>query len=679
MKRLCLLTPLLLLLLLLIPSAAWAAAPPTLDQAIDQLTAQGYAQGVEATLNNLGTSPLGFRFAGSPSDNAAAKYLATEMKKMGLANVGLEPVPIDVTDFRGASVTAAGRNLTCSAWGGTTGTPAAGLTGDVVYVHWGSAADFAAAGDVRGKIVLVDFVSDWWWVNLPGAEAALRGAKAMILTFSWDDPAYYSGHPDALGSFDATYDLSFVPFVYMSAQDGDWLKAQLAAKPVTATVKSDIRMTLADNGGVGYNVVGELPGTSKDGQLVVVMSHHDAYFRAGTDDTSAVAGAMLLAKAMKLSGYKPAHTVVFVFTTGEEYGYTNAYYEWIVGSWYQITHTHPDWAGRVLGQLNLEGPGKAGGSLFMRASWDISAWAQTMVQANKTVAGSGAVVDTGIDSWNDQWPFTAAGIPSVYFGTDPPKGYPDVYHTNYDVASRVDWSYLGQNMKFLFRMAQSLDGGLLPYNFKTRAESLAANVSRADLQSAGADPATTDRIMSDVAAFRLAASQYETRKASIAPVAWTATNKKLLSIAREVNVGFTALSVWDDTIYPHQQVMWDCQSLNGAIGDLQQPVVDAGGAIANLENVALTFNGANFSYPVYLQELTRHDMSYYRINWGGQGKQVDYVDVMPEYRQIQNGDYATALAGLLPMRDAEVADLNARLVKMCVVLESVTPQIGALK
>ena len=507
----------------------------------------------------------------------------------------------------------------------------------------------------------------------------MRGAKAMILTFRLGRSAYYSGYPDALGSFDATYDLSFTPFVYLSQQDGDWLKQQLAAGPVTATVKNDTRITMADRGGIGYNVVGELPGTAGDGQLVVVMSHHDAYFRAGKDDTSGVACEMLLAKAMKLSGYKPAHTVVFVFTTAEEYGYTNAYYEWIVGSWYQITHTHADWPGRLRAQLNIEGSGDAGGNVSMLASWEVSAWAKSVVQANKTLAGSGAVVDTGIDSWNDQWPFTAAGVPSVEFGTDAPKGFPDVYHTNYDVASRIDWTFLGQNTKILFRLAQGVDGGLLPYDFKTRAEHLAANVSRADLQSAGADPTTTDRLLSDVAAFRLAASRYETRRASIAPAAWAATNRKLLDIAGEVNRGFTALSVWDDTIYPHQQVMWDCQYLNAAIADLRQPVVDASGALANLENVALTWNGVSFSYPVYLQELTRHDMDYYRINWGAQGKQVDYVDVMPEYRSIESGDYADALAGLLATRNAEVADLDARLVKMCAVLESVTPQIDALK
>jgi Iap family predicted aminopeptidase len=674
-KRLLLCIALACIALLVVPVAAQAAAP-MLDQAIDQLTAQGYAEGIETTLNSYGTSPLGFRFAGSPSDNAAAKYLAAEMRAMGLVNVRLEPVPIDVWDFRGASVTVAGRTMTCSTWGGTRGTPMSGLTGDVVYVHKGSAADFEAAGDVRGKIVLVDFYSDWWWVNLPGSEASLRGAKAMILTFSWGDPAYYSGYPDALGSFDATYDLSFTPFVYMSQQDGDWLKQQIAAGPVTATVRNDVRIKMADKGGVGYNVVGELPGTAKDGQLVVVMSHHDAYFRAGSDDTAGVASEMLLAKAMKVSSYRPAHSVVFVVTTGEEYGYTNAYYEWIVGSWYQITHTHADWPGRVRAQLNLEGPGDAGGRLYMRASWDISAWAKGIVFANKALAGAGATVDTGIDSWNDQWPFTAAGIPSLYFGTDAPKGYPDVYHTNYDVQSRIDWDFLGQNTKFLFRLAQGIDGGLLPYDFKTRAEDLAANVSRADLQSAGADAATTDRLLDDVAAFRRAASKYETRKASL--VGTSAVNVKLMAIAAQINRGFTALSVWDDTIYPHQQVMWDVQYLNGAIGDLQQPVVDAGGALSNLENVALTWNGVYFSYPVYLQELTRHDMDYYRICWGGQGKQVEYVDVMPEYRLIEQGRYAEGLAGLLPIRDREVSDLNARLVNMCEVLENVTAQIVAM-
>ena len=33
---------------------------------------------------------------------------------------------------------------------------------------------------------------------------------------------------------------------------------------------------------------------------------------------------LAIAKAMVLSGYRPQHTVRFMFATGEEFGYTNA-------------------------------------------------------------------------------------------------------------------------------------------------------------------------------------------------------------------------------------------------------------------------------------------------------------------------------------------------------------------
>ena len=58
--------------------------------------------------------------------------------------------------------------------------------------------------------------------------------------------------------------------------------------------------------------------------------------------------------------------MTFVNTTAEEYGYTNASYEWIIGSWYAITQTHPDWPGKTAGMLNLEGQGCHGGSMQMQ-------------------------------------------------------------------------------------------------------------------------------------------------------------------------------------------------------------------------------------------------------------------------------------------------------------------------
>ena len=95
--------------------------------------------------------------------------------------------------------------------------------------------------------------------------------------------------------------------------------------------------------------------------------------------------------------------------------------------------------------------------------------------------------------------------------------------------------------------------------------------------------------------------------------------------------------------------------------------------------MALTWNGEYFSYSVYTQEVSRHLPGYYRLNWGAQGHQALYVDVMPQEWKIKAGDYAGALADLQDVRTIEVADLNARLAEMAQVLEGVTPQVVAVR
>ena len=140
----------------------------------------------------------------------------------------------------------------------------------------------------------------------------------------------------------------------------------------------------------------------------------------------------------------------------------------------------------------------------------------------------------------------------------------------------------------------------------------------------------------------------------------------------------TALTPWDATIYPHQQVMWDVEGMNAAIAALQADPVDTDAAYGALTGTYLTWYGINFSYPVFLKELTRHDPGYYRINWGGQGHLPKPVDVMPEWGLIGAGDYAGAISGLEAERDYYLSDLNVRLGDMAKVLEKVTPQVEAL-
>jgi len=137
--------------------------------------------------------------------------------------------------------------------------------------------------------------------------------------------------------------------------------------------------------------------------------------------------------------------------------------------------------------------------------------------------------------------------------------------------------------------------------------------------------------------------------------------------------------VWDGTVYPHKQVLTNVTGLNNAIAELEKATPDKDVALSGLDAVDLTWYGENFSYAVYQKELTRHDPGYYRITWGGQGHLPVPLDVMPEYRQIENDEYAAALATLTTKRAAELADLVARVQAMSATLAGLTPQVEALR
>ena len=187
----------------------------------------------------------------------------------------------------------------------------------------GSAGAFDAVGDVTGKVVVIDFESTMWSMSMPDMEAGLRGAAAVILTYNPDWPGFY-GQPDALAAFDAETDLSAPPMVWIPWRDGDGLKEALQVGAVTATVKLNAPLTLIADGGTGYNVVGKIKGSTNKSEYVVFGGHHDAWFQGGLDNASSVVDGLVVAKAMKMSHYKPKRTMVFLNTTAEEYGSATA-------------------------------------------------------------------------------------------------------------------------------------------------------------------------------------------------------------------------------------------------------------------------------------------------------------------------------------------------------------------
>ncbi len=696
------LTVTVLAAVLLSSTAAWAK-PMTFDKAVDKLITQKYPQGAENYLDDLGLTPLGFRLAGTPADNAAADYVETQFTGMGLDNVRQEGVPVDVWDMQGAWVRVGGMTFPASQFDGVPGTPGA-VSGQVVYVGQGTLADFAGK-DVSDKIVLLDLELDDWWLNYPGALAALNGAKAVIATWNTSTAPWYTV-PDSLGANDGEYQHDWAPMVYISRADGAILRSQVQAGPIDATVRSDVAVTMHDpawstdpaKGGVGYNVVGEITGTDPNAKAILFAAHHDAHFRAGLDDTGALANMLMIAKAMKMSGYKPQRTIIFLATTGEEFGYTDAWYDWCAGAWWAATQTHKSgtadpWTGpggRVAAMLNLELMARKGARLDIGASTALAPWLRATAKANKALLPNGYGVSTPISSWEDGWTFTAAGVPAMVMEAGG-KNYDQIYHTTVETRKLVDYAYLGKIAKFAYRLTKSANTGLLPIDLAAQARDLEKSVSGPELTGAGADATTVTAALQAMHDYVVATQAFKTRRIPAARIA--ATNAGLSEVASYFNTHLTGLDIWDYQAYPFQQTLWDVQNLDKALAHLTADPVQKDQALEDLGNVALTYYGTTFGPEVYAQNLVRYLPDYPQVTWGGQVNGAWHVDILNEVAMVDAGNYAAAIGALNAVRDDELTGtmvagysgplhmdgLNERLAAMTAALDHMTPLVDALK
>ena len=598
MRRRLLTTVLLVsLVLLMLPAAAQAM---TFDQAVTKLIKDGWAKKMENKIISFKGNSLGFRSAGTASDDACARWIRDQFSAIGLSNVALEGVPVDEWDFKSASVQVSGLGYSnpltykATGFGGGVPTPTAGVTGQVVYVRdvdlmngpWsGSAGAFDAVGDVTGKIVLVDFESSMWWMSLPDMEAGLRGAAAVILTYNPDWPGYY-GQEDALAAFDAETDLSAPPMVWIPWKSGDGLKEALEVGAVTATVKLNAPLKLIADGGKGYNVVGTLKGSTNKGEYVVFGGHHDAWFQGGLDNASSVVNSLVIAKAAKMSHFTPRRNWVFLSTTAEEYGITNSWYDWCIGAWHFITQKHPEMAGKIAGMLNTEIVGYKNGNLWMLASPEVTPMLNERLAASTDLtltrnATAPAVIGQPW-CWNDQWTFTAAGVPSVSFWSQD-NDYSGVYkttiyHTQYDTASLINYPFLGDISKFEFRVAKKFDRGLLPYTLGARADDFEAALNANVVAGDDTTPAVAQVIAKSVGKdvyedfaaagkrFTLTSQTFDMYAgAGKLPAAnLAAVNAQLMQIEKLTNTSFTALDWLDNTTYPFDQITRDIYSMQMA-------------------------------------------------------------------------------------------------------------------
>ena len=298
---------------------------------------------------------IGPRLTGSPQLKEANDWTAEQMKKYGLVNVHLEPWTIAHSWTRGTAkariVAPAEHPLTIASAGWAPGTPGA-VRGPVVYVDAKTKEDLAKfRGKLKGAVVIYQEPASLSppkpedvneeYVRPMQAPPPVKGqpappspfaaliemARARSEFFKQEGVAAVlrdSNKPHGLlnmtGVGGEKFDIGGIPSAFITGEGYRMLWRMLKHGPVT--VELEITNTIGERQMEVYNTVGEIRGSGKPDEVVILGAHLDSW-DLGTGSTDNGTGSMAVleaARALAKLGLKPKRTIRFVLFTGEEEG-----------------------------------------------------------------------------------------------------------------------------------------------------------------------------------------------------------------------------------------------------------------------------------------------------------------------------------------------------------------------
>lgn len=193
----------------------------------------------------------------------------------------------------------------------------------IVDVGAGTQGDFAKAGDVSGKIILVHTVVLKTWADLfaeyanapPVIDRAVKAkARAVAFMATREHDILYRHTNSGAGEIDK------LPMVIVAREDGERIARLLAAGQI---VWGDLSIPNQIAGPISSsNVIGEIRGSELPDEFVILGAHLDSWeLGTGALDNGCNAALVIDAlRAIKASGVTPRRTIRFVLFSGEEEG-----------------------------------------------------------------------------------------------------------------------------------------------------------------------------------------------------------------------------------------------------------------------------------------------------------------------------------------------------------------------
>jgi carboxypeptidase Q len=424
----------------------------------------------------------GPRLTNSPNIKEAAQWTTNKMKEWQLANVHLETWGPFGRGWANESFSAqmtAPRPFELiaypKAW--TPGLGGSPVTADVILVPVASEEDFAKAqtqfkGQLKGKFVMTATPDE----IKPHFEADAHRYTDAELAEETTQPVPGPRQPDRFARFRALRELQnktqkflidegAAAWLEISPHDDGTVQVQsggprdpkeppslpritlasehygriyrLLQKKIPVTLRIDDENKFYDDDLNSFNIIGEIPGTDKADEVVMIGGHFDSWHPAtGATDNGAGSACMLEAmRILKTTGLKMRRTVRIGLWTGEEEGLLGsaAYVKEHFGD-PSTMQLKPEQA-KLDAYYNVDnGTGKIRG-VYLQGNEAIAPlfeeWMEPFHNLGMTTL---TIRNTG---GTDHLSFDAVGLPGFQFIQDPIDYEARTHHTNMDLYERI--------------------------------------------------------------------------------------------------------------------------------------------------------------------------------------------------------------------------------------------------
>ena len=479
------------------------------------------------------TDHYGPRLTNSPQFRAAGDWAVTQLKEWGLSNVALEkwstadvtsgPIPgWQITGFSAAMTEPTYTPLIAMpvAWTGGTNGP---VTAEAMLAPIAGPADLDKYhGKVKGKIVLTVPVMDLGFPDSPlasrytnaeldalvpdlipvpaagGRGGGRAGAQAALANMTPEERTAYQERQrnfwrdeGALVTITATArgqsgtlfgggaartgdPTKNLPQVSMTAENYNRI-ARLLEHNVPVKLSFDIKTEFTKDTD-SFNVIAEIPGTTKPQELVMVGGHFDSwhYGTGATDNAAGSAVAMEAVRLLKSLNLPMDRTVRMALWGGEEEGllgsaaYVKAHFA--DPAVMKTSDEHKNFSG----YFNVDnGTGRIRGVYLQGNEMMRPIFEQWFAALKDLTPGVITVRDTG---GTDHQSFDRVGLPGFQFIQDPMDYDTRTHHSNMDVYDRIQQADMEQ---------MAIIEAVFVYNAATRPDKLPRNDLPAPTPPAG--------------------------------------------------------------------------------------------------------------------------------------------------------------------------------------------------